>query len=1192
MNKKKLLVIAILSLIVIPLKTFALFEGGADAYYSTNERKQAKIKLTSSSHIDNFGVTCLPDFGGGIENEQAGIGACVGQTAQYSASTFEVDMGAENGSKYWGYCVDPGYAFGGGSQTATCSLRYDGNLKYLADAAGTSHKDNSDDGKVYELALRLLAMEAGYSNSAADKEVGRGLNQAITYLEQTRSAYDQAAQACGTTREEIDKRGEGAFAGETLVCVYEENKRILEERGWNNINIRSFISGEAGNIFTRAYWLLRDIKNGKYTFGAKGETDKPSFELDIDNVECAGTTGLRVPIKSRRVSDQNVKWTTVGNVHTFMGRIQDNIDHLYIPLQASSEFNCDESGASFMIHASYKGGEDGEMYVFTPDSGNPKSILVYTCSSSVVPGSAKDGEAEANNTWTIPIPACARDLLQNCTGCSHDPVEVKTKGGSQNCCSAGGAGGTVQDQANGKFDINEIFGKNEELNLEHQKVKCEAMTTTKAPDFNASNAESDTKTMQKYCTMYCMETSSAHVPGPVEVTSGRYFKLPISTEMSVSERRDCRIQIKFDHFLEDYMKVIQKEIDQYNNFQSNGASYAWFKEVTEKYIDNANKTHRTISYKCYRPELVCEKCKPGLIPGTTKCQTDTFPSSTEYVSTDLEYYYIDYKSVSTMKYPYQLVDIKSDYGQGKANSKIEIVPMFNSMSYPKKSGPHSPMGRNYWTYEVDEDKSAVNTLESNGTLKCGGSYDNSTTSVSYSCSPQDSEYYNIKDSEYRKIKTDYDKYKFDMEKGAKFTIFYANEAKKLEESMYECEHYFTEGDGAKVGNHYKINITAGLSYDLVYNKDNGEVTAMTQSGKIISSCGMGVGEADTRAYADLWGGSGKKEITLKDFSNVAELDYLTNKAQFRLYLDDERKIDKSFKVSGTYSGGCSFNDAANTYNTLFAGGLASPVLTPNENFTGHSKVYHLPLTNYTGRMEIRYNMGGFGSQVMRNFDSQFLAGSTCSGMSGAGTGTPFSCYYDARQKLVTTGRCRDGKVVSTKNFMYNCGPYCAGNDCDKIHNFNFKTVDPSLLFPNGTQNGRYAKNWVLTKEGKITQYAIEHEDTFNPSNLTYSFSLTSNDLNLIKKYNEKQIGGGGYSDFRLTCKCGSNSDGRTNGNEVCHECISEFLTNLYNKKVIYNNVGHNLTMDKVWGNDNLTLNQVRYNGYNHWSRDITVENPR
>ena len=120
---------------------------------------------------------------------------------------------------------------------------------------------------------------------------------------------------------------------------------------------------------------------------------------------------------------------------------------------------------------------------------------------------------------------------------------------------------------------------------------------------------------------------------------------------------------------------------------------------------------------------------------------------------------------------------------------------------------------------------------------------------------------------------------------------------------------------------------------------------------------------------------------------------------------------------------------------------------------------------------------------------------------------------------------------------------------------------------------------------------MEHDDTFNPSDLTYSFSFTSNDLTLIKKYNESRLGGG-YSDFKLTCKCGNNSSGQTYGLEVCHECISEFLTNLYDKKISYNGVTRSLTMDKVWGNDNLTLNQVRYNGYNHWSRDITVENPR
>ena len=1189
MKKKTLLTILILSIIiVIPIGTFALFEEGADAYYSTHERKKAQITLTSSSHVDNFGVNCLPDFGGGIENALAGIGACIGQTAQYSASTFQVDMGDENGSKYWGYCLDPGYAFGGGAQSATCSLRYDSNLRYLADAAGNSHKDNSEQGKIYELALRLLGMEAGYSNSAADKEVGRGLNQAITYLEQTRAA----AQACGTSREQIDAIEESYTSATMMTCVNQEYNKILADRGWNNLNIKSFISGEAGDLFSKAYWLLRDIKNGKYTAGAKGGSDKPALELDIDNVECIGPTMLKVPIKSRTVAQGNVKWTAMGNVQTgFMGNIYDNGGSLLIPLDASSQFNCDESGASFGIRASYKGGEDGDMYVCSPDSGNQQSILVYTGSSSVIPGTAKDGEAESNNSWIIPIPSCASTLLDNCTGCSHDPVEVKTKGGSQNCCSEAGAGGTVQDQANGKFDINEIFGRNDELELEHQKVKCQAMTTTKAPDFNASNPESSTSVMQKYCTMYCMETSSAHVPGPVEVTAGRYFTLPISTEMNVSERRDCRIQIKFDLFLDDYKKTIDKEVEAFNTYQREASVWAMYDKLDEQYVRNTPLTHRSILYRCVRDDLECEHCEPGEpdpddpdSEPEDECDTYTISGDSTTAYSDLEYKIVPYKNIRPGDYKYNIVYLDADYGEGNQNSKF-LIKKATTETPSFSNGPKT----DFWAVEVDNDTSAVKAVERSNRAECDPG--DSGGSESFRCTVADNYYYTIMEAKYNNFNYDMNGYESRMNAGRRKLESATNDAKKLEESMYECENYFTEGDGANVGKHYKINITAGMSYDLVYNKDNGEVTAMTQSGKIISSCGMGVGEADSRAYAtNKWGGA--HEVKMLDFTNKLDMDFRRDRGAWEIFLDDERIIDKSFKVSGTYSGGCSFNDAANTYNTLFAGGLASPVLTPNENFTGHSKVYHLPLTNYTGRMEIRYSMGGFGSQVMRNFDSQFLAGSTCSGMSGPGTGSPFSCYFDAQQKLVTTGRCRDGKVVSTGNYMYNCGPYCAGNDCDKIYNFNFKTVDPSILFPNGTQNGMYAKNWVLTKEGKIVQSQIEHDDTFNPSNLTYSFSFTSGDLTIIKKYNEKQIGGGGYSDFRLTCKCGSNSDGRTNGNEVCHECISEFLTNLYNKKVVYDNIGHNLTMNKVWGNDNLTLNQIRYNGINHWSRDTVVENPR
>ena len=68
---------------------------------------------------------------------------------------------------------------------------------------------------------------------------------------------------------------------------------------------------------------------------------------------------------------------------------------------------------------------------------------------------------------------------------------------------------------------------------------------------------------------------------------------------------------------------------------------------------------------------------------------------------------------------------------------------------------------------------------------------------------------------YNSFNYDMNVYKSTMDLGKRNLQSATNDAKKLEESMYECENYFTEGDGAKVGNHYKINITAGLSYDLV-----------------------------------------------------------------------------------------------------------------------------------------------------------------------------------------------------------------------------------------------------------------------------------------------------------------------------------------------------------------------------------------
>lgn len=96
-------------------------------------------------------------------------------------------------------------------------------------------------------------------------------------------------------------------------------------------------------------------------------------------------------------------------------------------------------------------------------------------------------------------------------------------------------------------------------------------------------------------------------------------------------------------------------------------------------------------------------------------------------------------------------------------------------------------------------------------------------------------------------------------------------------------------------------------------------------------------------------------------------------------------------------------------------------------------------------------------------------------------------------------------------------------------NLVYRIVDPSNIDPNGrldtVDDGRLDtvdgfKNWI-TDEARAVKANIESKavgnNTYNPSNLEYSFELDSADLQEIRTYNESH----NYSDFNLDC----NSDG-------------------------------------------------------------------
>lgn len=96
----------------------------------------------------------------------------------------------------------------------------------------------------------------------------------------------------------------------------------------------------------------------------------------------------------------------------------------------------------------------------------------------------------------------------------------------------------------------------------------------------------------------------------------------------------------------------------------------------------------------------------------------------------------------------------------------------------------------------------------------------------------------------------------------------------------------------------------------------------------------------------------------------------------------------------------------------------------------------------------------------------------------------------------------------------------------------FRIVDSKNIDPNGRLESEYEKNKTGFKnwrdiKGELVKEALESEDTFNPDNISYSFTLDSKIIELIKEYNKTTK----YSDSdKLQC------------NSAGNECISSFIT--------------------------------------------------
>ena len=1232
--------------------------------------ESGRVSLSSNNVLNGFKI-----------HSYAALGALNDSQSSYGVSTFNVTFDNRGTTRYYGYCLDPGFSWGTGSQQVCCSAvqnnKYTKGIRagliWLAQKAGTARKQggtNSKDATVADMALRFYAMANNLSLSTYTNS-GSGFYQLTNYLQKVSGLYRQGQIALGNDHEAINR-----FVRERL-----------RDTIYSGYTLQHFVSGpDAEEYVTAAYKLFtmamdkkREGENTTY-FGSNNVQDV-RLSSTSDAITCSGNN-LIVNVDTE---------STVRGIHFQIngenmayeyrnGKLIINKDKIF----GRAKCNGSTGDVIVSVLATYQGGKEEDLYICEAIQGPKKQqILAYVGAE----GTVGDANSTKSASFVLTIPSnCVPDSYSNSclssggqwcgTSVDGHRGSVEIKSSINNCCLEQESFNTSTVVDALSFDnslelnIDNLFVKNPKLKRDelHSLVRCGTQSLTLAPDFHAtSGTQADETTMKDYCAMYCMERSRIITPPPVTVTSGRYFEIDFS-KFDIQERRTCRVSVHWAKALRDYAEIVNKQIGAFNTFYKNRAPYELYKTVWDE--------HRT-EHVIKKVSIICKR-KVGTVycydddhhRYQPKCTDDVEFNKTMSRTCNLDFDQLYASHVIKQKYPILTATLREDIGYfsgareddvgysknntiisanvrrtGYADFKRKYESKYGYFSYRYHTNGGGNCLNGQSAYELAGSPNCYcpdKDIPASVTYECGEWYGKDSLGMSHKgcySSDVDCTYYPKTCYHWNHFTTaDHNSFECyissdgqdlidyvtnegrgyypDFEKDRDDYLRNANNAQAtyqgtlntiyvMEESLRECLHYFEPSyyGGNNFANHYDASkIATSFEYDQIYSTTSGGMTVSTVYGSIDHECTITMqkkpGEFDP--YLQM---SGQNYIDLAGFhisalpykvasfeewkfgsSNVSYWQYITS---YMGGVKPPREGDKFLKyvtLEATYIVDCKFWDRNNDFYTLVPGGY--PNLNPvSDNYVSHEKLLPTYLTTYAGRHEILYHISGLGSQIARQFDTYFQRGSTCSGRNSGAYNAPASCYFNAVQKLVTTGVCTD--VASASNYDRACYVSCAGDgSCSSIYNFVFKNVEPTNLFPvelpELNNPDGWGKNW-LTPEGISTREKIEHDGdkdlTYSPDNLTYSYILSTKTIEAIKEYNNVKYDDGGYNDFGLSCSCG------TNGSKACVKCMSRFLTNLAQRNSVETLNTSYVSDEPVWGNED-TLQYVRDHKLN-WNKDNT-----
>lgn len=819
------------------------------------------------------------------------------------------------------------------------------------------------------------------------------------------------------------------------------------------------------------------------------------------------------------------------------------------------KFTC-SGGCSVSVQGTWSGAVGSSATIIVTAASKSKCSGVVTATFGNVTGGGKSVYvctigSNSQQAYVSVLPGATSEdySVYMCDGdqcCDNDHIPpTPTTVDINNCCEPTGES-VISEPL-----IGDLFCYDKELKIVHFVPKCGA------ENYKNENSIND------YCEFYCTEDVKYKLPGASSAKSGRYFKLATFTGYSGSTitgpslegHKRCKLLIHYDQWELDYKATVEEEVKQYNTYQ---AYYALSKEW-----DNANGNTDTYSQK-YTINCSVDSIDPVDVSknlatgGTTMVRTCDGASgsndSQDHTRNVTRYHVIG-------KYYYNQVQSNSDTAEYQTAHSLLKILASKSNPYPNVKASFNLQEYYLDTSEYQDAVNEANTLATQlGRAK--GSISACGQTHYWSCSASIGNEFELAEPTAKSSEA------MGTANSALGSYNAAtSQAKSLETQLTTCDKYFETASASTI---YNMDPSMDFSYSQVYLDDYGNMKNSGAIGVDFERKGC-VAEVQSLYAADSSQGTDADQysgIYLGGNFNTTDfksgLTYDESRGSYTSHFDQLYEAKKVFTRDVVYHMICEWVDKANDLYTLVPSG-AVVGYEVEMNYTRHERQYFTWITALEGQYETKFTLSGVGSDG--KFDSYVNSGTTCSGSTGNAT-----CKFNIYREVTKIGYCNQlVPIGSTESCKKNSLQY---------QFLDFKVVDTTDLFPSQTgttapvdTNGKsYAYNWFNTETGRQVLAEIQqrgaNDQTYAPSNLTYSFKLTSNDMAKIKSYNSTRESSGGYGDFNLHCSCSDSAGG------TCTKCKSYFLEAITSGSGESDKGTSSLNIN-IWNRDGTTLEQVR-----------------